>query len=101
MQQKLTILGTARRQGIGKQSGNAYDMGTLHTMQPARGRDANNVAAGFKSVEMGCPPALAMSLMAEKFPVDVVAQVELRDDGKLEIVSFERSTSAANSSIQK
>ncbi|WP_269618478.1 hypothetical protein [Zhongshania sp. BJYM1] len=100
MQQKLTILGTARRQGIGRQSGNPYDMGTLHTMQPARGRDANNIAAGYKSVEMGCPPELAMSLVSEKFPVEVMAQVELRDDGKLEVVSFERS-SAVNSQAQK
>jgi len=101
MQQKLTILGVARRQGIGKQSGNPYDMGTLHTMQPARGRDANNLAAGFKSVEMGCPPTVAMSLMSEKFPVEVSAQVEVRDDGKLEVISFERGVPASNAAAQK
>ena len=97
MQQKLTILGLTRRQGISKKTGNEYDMANVNTMQPNRGRDSNHIAAGYKSVEMGLPPSIVSQFTNERFPFEVLADVELRDDGKLEIIAMEKTNSKASS----
>lgn len=92
MEQKLTIIGVSRRQGISKRTGNSYDMAQVKTLQPLVGTDSNYIASGFKEVEMSCDTNTAMKAMQYGFPCEVVAKLEIRGDAKLGIVNMEPVT---------
>lgn len=88
MKQKMLIAGVSRRQGVSKKTGNQYDVAIINTLQPQYGTDANYVATGFKVVEMQAPAGVVMNNMNVNFPCAVEAELGIRNDGKLEIVSM-------------
>jgi hypothetical protein len=88
MQQKIIIVGVSRRQGISKKTGNQYDIAMVNTLQPQVGTDTNYVASGFKQIEMQAPSPVVMQFLSMGFPCTVTAELGIRNDGKLEIVSM-------------
>ncbi len=88
MKQKMLIVGVSRRQGISKKTGNQYDVSVINTLQPQYGTDSNYVASGYKLVEMQAPSQVVMDSLSLNFPCSVEAELGIRGDGKLEIISL-------------
>ncbi|MDF1693291.1 MAG: hypothetical protein P1U47_13055 [Zhongshania sp.] len=88
MKQKMFVCGVSRRQGISKKTGNQYDIAIVTTLQPQYGTDANYVASGFKVVEMQAPAVLVTQALSWAFPCTVDAELSIRNDGKLDIMSM-------------
>jgi len=98
MKQKMLIAGVSRRQGVSKKTGNQYDVAIINTLQPQYGTDSNFVAAGYKLVEMQAPAGVVMNNINMNFPCVVDAELGIRNDGKLEIISLTASQSKSVSS---
>lgn len=75
---KLQIVGLEGSSGIGKASGKAYDMGSIHTLirlAPALGAD--NVAKGFIGTTYRCSSAIVKSVA--HLPCPFTAEVDVQD----------------------
>lgn len=88
MKQIIFVAGVSRRTGIAKKTGNQYDIAIVNTLQPQVGADTSYMASGFNLVEMQAPPAVVMKFLGHGFPAEFEAELGIRRDGKLEIVSM-------------
>ena len=75
---KLQIVGYEANEGVGKKSGQAYAMGSLHSMAAlAPAFTAEGVAKGQMGTTYDCPVPLVRKIA--HLPVPFLAEVETRD----------------------
>lgn len=75
---KMQIIGLEGSTGVGKTSGNAYDMGSVHTiirMAPPLGKD--NIAQGMIGTSYRCTSAMVRSVA--HLPLPFWAEVDVQD----------------------
>lgn len=88
---KVTICGIEVNEGVSKKTGNAYSMGSLHTIcalaPPFGGKD--NIAKGFMGTTYEADPVLLRKLEHLPFPLEaeVVIQNVMRFGKRQEVVA--------------
>lgn len=77
--ERMQIIGIEISEGVGKTSGKAYSMGTIHTMTalaPPTGQ-ADNVAKGFMGDKLSCDVTVLRKVQHLPFPI--VAEVDTQN----------------------
>lgn len=98
---KTTVIGVKRVKGIGKESGNPYDMCRaicLSPIEPMSGEKMSIQGFGYEVAEVNLDPEALPAFGNLKFPCHLNLEVEPRPyRGKLEVfvVGFEQISAAA------
>lgn len=83
------IVGIEISEGVSKKTGNAYSIGTLHTMTQLAPATGGNVSIGFMGDKYACDVIILRKLQHLRFPIfaDVITQDAMRFGNRVTYVT--------------